>query len=73
MIMDDVGLQVALTVSFTLIIVVVMSKVLGGILPMLAEKFNQDPAVMAGPMITTIVDTFALIIYFQTASLLLGL
>lgn len=73
MIMDDVGLQVALTVSFTLIIVVILSKVLGGILPMLAEKFNQDPAVMAGPMITTIVDTFALIIYFQTASLLLGL
>ena len=72
-IMDDVGLQVALTVSFTLIFVVVLSKVLGGILPMLAEKFNQDPAVMAGPMITTFVDTFALIIYFQIASLLLGL
>lgn len=73
MIMDDVGLQVALTVSFTLIIVVILSKVLGGVLPMLAEKFNQDPAVMAGPMITTFVDTFALIIYFQIASLLLGL
>ena len=73
MIMDDVEFNVALTVSFTLIIVVVMSKVLGGVLPMIAERFNQDPAVMAGPLITTFVDTFALIIYFQTASFLLGL
>lgn len=73
MLMDDVDIHVALTVSLTLIFVVVLSKVLGGVLPMLAEKLKQDPAVMAGPLITTIVDTLALIIYFQIASLFLGL
>lgn len=73
MIMDDVLIQVGLTVSITLIFVVVLSKVLGGLLPLVAEKFNQDPAVMAGPLITTVVDTLALIIYFQIAAFFLGL
>ena len=73
MVMDDVLIQVGLTVSITLIFVVVLAKVLGGLLPLVAEKFNQDPAVMAGPLITTAVDTFALIIYFQIAQILLGL
>lgn len=73
LLMDDVTIAVALTVSLTLIIVVVLSKVIGGILPMVAEKLNQDPAVMAGPMITTVVDTFALIVYFQIATVLLGI
>lgn len=73
MVMDDVLIQVGLTVSITLIFVVVLAKVLGGFLPLVAEKFNQDPAVMAGPLITTAVDTFALIIYFQIAQILLGL
>ena len=73
MVLDDVMIQVGLTVSITLIFVVTLAKVLGGLLPLIAEKFNQDPAVMAGPLITTIVDTFALIIYFQIAQILLGL
>ena len=71
--MDDVNIYVTLTVSLTLIVVVTLSKVLGGLLPMIAEKLNQDPAVMSGPIITTVVDTFALAIYFQMASFLLGL
>ena len=73
LLIDDVNIYVTLTVSLTLIVVVTLSKVLGGLLPMIAEKLNQDPAVMAGPLITTFVDTFALIIYFQMASFLLGL
>ena len=73
LIMDDVNIYVTLTVSLTLIAVVTLSKVLGGLLPMIAEKLNQDPAVMSGPLITTVVDTFALAIYFQMASFLLGL
>lgn len=73
LIMDDVNIYVTLTVSLTLIVVVTLSKVLGGLLPMIAEKLNQDPAVMSGPLITTVVDTFALAIYFQMASFLLGL
>lgn len=73
LLMDGVGVQVALTVTFTLVFVVVTAKIFGGLLPMLAEKFNQDPAVMAGPLITTIVDTLALILYFQIASIFLSL
>lgn len=46
---------------------------MGGVLPLIADKFNIDPTVMAGPLITTIVDTLVLLIYFEVASLLLGL
>ncbi len=73
LVMDGVDIHVALTVTITLVAVVIMAKVLGGVLPLLAIKFKQDPAVMAGPMITTVVDTFALIIYFQIATVLLGI
>ncbi len=68
---SGVGFMVALTVSMTLIVVVVISKVAGGILPILAKKVNVDPAVMAGPLITTIVDALCLIVYFNIATWLL--
>lgn len=73
LLMDDITIQVAFTVSLTLVFVIILAKVVGGILPLFAEKVNQDPAVMAGPMITTIVDTLALILYFQIATFLLGI
>lgn len=73
LLMDDITLQVAITVSLSLVLVIILAKVVGGILPIFAEKINQDPAVMVGPMITTVVDTFALILYFQIATVLLGL
>ena len=46
---------------------------MGGLLPMGAKKLGFDPAVMASPFITTIVDALSLLLYFQIASLLLGL
>ena len=46
---------------------------MGGVLPMLAKKLKLDPAVMASPFITTIVDAVSLLIYFRFASLLLGI
>ena len=67
------SVNVAITVSFTLGITIVMAKVVGGTLPMLAKKLKLDPAIMAGPLITTIVDALALIVYFNVATLLLGL
>ena len=70
-IFDDVGILVSFTVSFTLFITVIISKVIGGILPMLAKKVNIDPAIMAGPLITTIVDALSLMIYFSVASWIL--
>lgn len=62
---------ISITVCFTLFVTVVLAKVVGGVLPMIAKKLKLDPAIMAGPLITTIVDAFALIIYFTTATWLL--
>ncbi len=73
MIMDGVDLSVGVTVSITLIATIVMAKVIGGLLPIAAKKFKLDPAIMAGPLITTIVDALALIVYFNIAGLLLGI
>ncbi|MDD2556091.1 MAG: magnesium transporter [Syntrophaceticus sp.] len=70
---SGVGLTIALTVSITLLIVVVLSKVIGGTLPILAKRINLDPAVMAGPFITTIVDVLCLIVYFSVAAWLLNI
>lgn len=73
MLLDQVGLGVALTVSITLMMTVILSKVVGGMLPLIAKRLKLDPAIMAGPLITTIVDSLALLIYFSIASLLLHL
>ena len=64
---------IALTVCVTLFITILLAKVLGGILPIIAKKLRLDPAVMASPLITTIVDAVALMVYFSLASFLLGI
>lgn len=68
---DNVGVFVSLTVSITLFVTVVMSKVVGGVLPIIAKKMKIDPAIMAGPLITTIVDALSLMVYFAIASRIL--
>ena len=68
MIFEKVGLQVALVVSMTLLVVVIIAKLVGCALPMLAKKIGFDPAVMASPFITTIVDVISLLIYFEIAA-----
>ena len=73
MLFDKVGMNVALVVCFTLVCVVLIAKVVGCTLPMFAKKLGFDPAVMASPFITTIVDAISLLIYFQIATNLLGL
>ncbi len=60
-------------VSVTLFFTVLLAKIVGAILPMLAKKINLDPAVMASPFITTIVDALALLIYFNVAVMVLGI
>ncbi len=67
------NLLVAAIVSATAFFAVVVAKVVGSLLPMLAKKIKLDPAVMASPFITTIVDTVTLVIYFSIASKVLGL
>lgn len=71
--LEKVDFAIAITVCVTTLLTVVLAKVVGGLLPIGAKMLKVDPAIMAGPLITTIVDTFALIIYFSIATLLLGL
>lgn len=73
LLIESTSLRVNLTVSITLYITVILAKVVGGALPIIAKKLKVDPAIMAGPLITTIVDTMALLIYFTIASWLLNI
>mgnify|MGYP004517360171 FL=1 len=70
---DRIAAPVALVVCLTLICTLLLSQIIGGILPVVAEKLHVDPAVMASPLITTIVDTTTLLIYFNIAKALLHL
>lgn len=68
---DKLTVQVAFVICLTLVVVVFFSKFIGCTLPMLAQKIHLDPAVMAAPIITTIVDALSLITYFKLALALL--
>ena len=68
----NVTLTVNLVVCLTLTVTVILAKVVGGILPMVAKRLGFDPAVMAGPLITTVVDALSLLVYFAVAKALLG-
>ena len=67
MIFDQLTLAVALVVSVSLALTVLIAKIVGCMLPLLAKKIGFDPAVMASPFITTIVDALSLLIYFAIA------
>ena len=71
MLFDRVAVQVAFVICITLVVTVFVAKIVGCSLPMLAKKIGFDPAVMASPFITTIVDALSLVIYFQIATVLL--
>ena len=63
--------MIALTVTLALLVTVLLAKTVGGVLPMVAKLCHADPAIMAAPLITTIVDAISLVVYFQIASALL--
>lgn len=71
--LEKTDLRISLTVCVSLFFTVIIAKVVGSILPIIAKKLKFDPAIMASPLITTIVDAFALMIYFTFAKLLLGI
>ena len=73
MLFDRVGLMVAFTVCLTLVAAVLMAMVVGCLLPIGAKRIGFDPAVMASPFITTIVDALSLLVYFRFAAMLLGI
>lgn len=68
---NEITFMVAAVVCITMALTVLFAKVIGGMLPMLAKKIGLDPAVMASPFITTIVDTLSLLVYFAVANALL--
>ncbi len=63
----------ALVIAASLICTVIVSKLIGCILPLMAKKLHLDPAIMASPLITTLVDTFSILIYFNIATKLFQL
>ena len=73
MLIDGVTAPIAAVVCSTLVITVLFAKIVGSSLPMIARKIGFDPAVMASPFITTIVDALSLIIYFNIARVFLGI
>ena len=72
LVVDHLAIPVALVVCLTLVFTVFMAKVVGCILPIGAKRIGLDPAVMASPIITTIVDAFSLLIYMNIANLILA-
>ena len=71
--LESTDLYVAITVCLSLFVTVLTAKLVGGILPIAAKRLRLDPAIMASPLITTIVDAVALVTYFSIATLLLNL
>ena len=64
---ESVSLLVSLVVALTLCVTVIVAKIIGCVLPILAKKLGFDPAVMASPFITTLVDAISLLVYFGIA------
>ena len=67
------NLQMAITIGLTIVATVIISKTLGCLLPLLAKKLKLDPAIMAAPLITTLVDTLSILIYFKIAMVVMGI
>lgn len=71
LLIDRVSMSIAFVICLTLIATVIIAKFIGCTLPILAKKIGFDPAVMASPFITTIVDAISLLIYFRIATIVL--
>ena len=69
----EITAWVALTVSLTLCVTVIFAKLIGAVLPLAAKRCKLDPAVMASPFITTLVDALSLLVYFFVAKAVLGI
>ena len=67
------NIQLAIVLSITLIATVIVSKIIGCTLPLIAKKLKLDPAIMAAPLITTVVDVCSILVYFQVATHVMGL
>ena len=64
MLVDGVGSRIAIVVSIAIAAIVIVAKIAGGILPVVAKALHLDPAVMSNPLISTLIDAVSLLIYF---------
>ena len=71
--MNQAVALVALVVCVTMVLTVVIAKIVGCSLPIIAKRIGFDPAVMASPFVTTIVDAISLVVYFKIATMVLGI
>ena len=71
MLLDQLSTTIALVVSVSLILSVMIAKLLGVLLPMAAQKFSFDPALVSSPIVTSVVDVTALLVYFLLATAVL--
>lgn len=70
---DGITLSVALTVAITIFLTVVFAKLIGSFLPLVATQLGADPAVMASPLITTLVDALSLLVFFSCARAIINI
>lgn len=70
---SDINFTISLVISLTILLEIIMAKIIGCTLPIIAKKLKFDPAVMASPFITTIVDAISLLVYIALASIILGI
>lgn len=71
--LDEEGPLIALTVCISMLIVIMIAKVIGGLMPIAAKKIGIDPALMANPMIASLTDMISVVTYFALATLILGI
>jgi len=62
--------QIALVITLSIMGTVIIAKFIGCALPLIAKKIKLDPAIMAAPLISTILDTCSMLIYFQLATMI---
>ncbi len=70
---EKFDIKIGLVVCITLFFVVILAKIIGGTLPIIAKLFRVDPAIMASPLISTFIDALSLFVYFSLASMILGI
>ena len=73
MLLDGHSAPVALTICISMLVIIVIAKTIGGMLPVLAKKLGIDPALMASPMIASLTDMISVATYFVLASLIMGI
>ena len=66
-------LKLCITLGVTLVSTIIVSKSIGSLLPIIAKKLKQDPAIMAAPLITTVVDLCSIMLYFNIATIIMGI